>query len=91
MILERQVVCSAIRNKNGLIICGARHYDGIMHSQIMASTGDWSDYDTVDQGFIDQKGQFMTRQEAFLLANERGQIKRRVGGDEGKLFSENLY
>lgn len=46
------------------------------------------------QGFIDQRGTFMTREEAWKVAVESGQIKRRVGGDErngGTLYSENLY
>jgi hypothetical protein len=56
----------------------------------MSSNDDWTK-SQVEQGFIDQLGVFLTRQEAFAIASERGQIKRRVGGDEGKLFSENLY
>jgi hypothetical protein len=88
--MERQIVCAAIRNKNGRIICGARHYDSVMHSQILASNDDWTKSE-IDQGFIDQRGAFLTRQEAYIIATERGQIKRRVGGDDGKLFSENLY
>ena len=90
MQLERRVVCAAIRNDDGHIICGARHYDGIMHFQILSSKENWRK-DTVEQGFIDQDGIFLTREEAFLIATERGQIQRRVGGDSGKLFSENLY
>jgi hypothetical protein len=87
---EQHVVCAAIRNKSGRIICGARHYDGVMHSQILASNDDWTKSD-VEQGFIDQRGRFLTRQEAFAIATATGQIKYRVGGDKGKLFSENLY
>ncbi|MGZ8172982.1 hypothetical protein [Methylobacter sp.] len=90
MAIERLVVCAAIRNKYGRIICGARHYDGVMHSQIMASNDDWTRCN-VQQGFIDQKGVFLTRHEAYEIAVANGQIKRRVGGDDGKLFSENLY
>lgn len=88
-MIERQVVCAAIRNKSGRIICGARHYDGVMNSQILASNDDWTS--DIEQGFIDQRGVFLTRQEVHVIAAERGQIKRRVGGDDGKLFSENLY
>ena len=32
------VVCAAVRNKLGLVICGARHYDNIMR-EIMLQTG----------------------------------------------------
>lgn len=86
---ERIVVCSALQNlKTGLIICGARHFDKIMHDQIHAIGGDWDD---ADQGFIDQHGEFLTRETAYLIAKESGQIIKRVGGDNEKLFSENLY
>ena len=43
------------------------------------------------QGFVDQYGVFMSRQEAHAVALLNNQIKYRVGGDEFKLFSENLY
>jgi len=44
-----------------------------------------------EQGFVDQHGEFMTREEAHKVAIEAGQIIRRCGGDEERLFSENLY
>lgn len=47
-----------------------------------------------EQGFIDQHGAFMSRREAWEVAEAAGQIIRRVGGDEadgGTLYSENLY
>jgi hypothetical protein len=43
------------------------------------------------QGFIDQFGDFMTREEARKVALDAGQVRRRVGGDSERLFSENLY
>lgn len=47
-----------------------------------------------DQGFIDQFGAFMSRTEAWKVAEAAGQIIRRVDGDAvdgGTLYSENLY
>lgn len=82
------IVCAAIRNSNGGIICGPRHFDEIMRMQIDASTYYWKH---AEQGFVDQRGQFLTREQAHVIAKEAGQIIRRVGGDDGKLFSENLY
>lgn len=87
----QRVVCAANRNLlNGRIICGARHYDNIMHDQINASEGreGWLGS---EQGFIDQFGTFLTREEAHAIATNNGQIRRRCGGDATKLFSENLY
>ena len=46
------------------------------------------------QGFIDQYGVFMTRQEAWKVAEAADQINYRCGGDDkygGTLYSENLY
>jgi hypothetical protein len=49
---------------------------------------DYSDY---EQGFIDNKGNFLTREEAWVVAEREGQIIRRACSDEGVLYSENLY
>ena len=93
--MEQRIVCAAMRNSAGDIVTGARHYDGIMRQHIerlRESHGHdvWSKND-IAQGFIDQRGEFLTREEAHKVAAEAGQIIRRCGGDEGKLFSENLY
>jgi len=87
----RRVVCAA--NKYGdLMVLGARHFDMTMHNQIKVSPfmmavppASW------EQGFIDQRGVFMTREEAWEVAHDAGQIIRRVGGDGERLYSENLY
>jgi hypothetical protein len=85
----RWVVCAANRHKTrGIIICGARHWDEVMRGQVEAMG---EDYHSWDQGFIDQRGEWMTREEAHEVAKENGQIRRRCGGDAKRLFSENLY
>jgi hypothetical protein len=85
----RVVVCSAIKDEAGFVVCGPRHFDQVMvntiHPDARGYTGNF------EQGFIDQFGVFMTRQEAWEVAKAAGQIKYRCGGDEGVLFSENLY
>lgn len=43
------------------------------------------------QGFLTSTGRFVSREEAWGIALAAGQIVRRVGGDEGRLFSENLW
>jgi hypothetical protein len=88
-VKKRFVVCAALMNKvNSLIICGARHFDQVMQDQIREIGGEWGD---AEQGFIDQYGTFLTREMAWIIANESNQIIKRVGGDNAKLFSENLY
>ena len=88
-----RIVCAACRNEQGTIVCGPRHMDQIMWGQIHKSTEDW-EKGHVEQGFVDQRGNYLTREEAWVVASAAGQIIRRVGGDTingGKLFSENLY
>lgn len=87
----RRVVCAANQHREtGVIICGARHFDSIMRAQ-MNATGGFPFWNNCDQGFIDQRGVFLTRPDARRLAVEAGQIIRRCGGDSVKLYSENLY
>ena len=86
-VTPRRVVCAANRHEHtGLIICGARHWDKIMRAQNPYATPA-----NFEQGFIDQFGDWMTREEAWQVAMDQGQIRRRCGGDDGRLFSENLY
>lgn len=93
-----RIVCAANRyvgaNETYLLI-GARHWDAHMRRMIPylpksvhPHAVDW------EQGFIDQHENFLTRTEAWKIAEANGQINRRVGGDErdgGTLYSENLY
>ncbi len=84
-----RIVCAAVQNEfTKDIIIGIRHYDAIMRKQMELSP-QWGD--PAVQGFIDQFGKFYTREEAWVVAELNDQIIRRVGGDNGKLFSENLY
>ncbi|MFA5997459.1 MAG: hypothetical protein WC791_03115 [Candidatus Paceibacterota bacterium] len=90
--MQRRIVCAAIKNEAGDIICGARHNDSQMKKQIKQSTANWDrKTQKIVQGFIDQKNVFLTREEAFVIALLAGQIIRRCGGDQGRLYSENLY
>ncbi len=81
--IGRRVVCAALRSKtHDIIVCGPRHWDNLCRAP---SKDGW------EQGFVDQRGTFMTREEAWVVALEAGQIIRRVGGDGSRLFSENIY
>jgi hypothetical protein len=85
------VVCAAVRHRiTWRIIASARHYDPVMRAQMEAAEGA-SYWRGSEQGFIDQFGNFLTRKEAHDIAVENNQIRRRCGGDEDDLYSENLY
>lgn len=98
------IVSAAIRNYNNpeLIICGPRHgncLNAVNRFKLETPTSDnW------ECGFVDQNNNFLTRKEAWVVADKAGQIRRPYGlernydshrppnvGDEGLLFSENLY
>lgn len=90
--MERRIVCAALRLNDGTVICGARHFDSVM-TKIMgalnwAGTTKWR---AAEQGFIDQRGVFLTREQAYDLAAAAGQIIRVSGDENCRLFSENLY
>ena len=85
----RYIVCAAIRNHAGLIIPGPRHFDETMHKLIDALGGDWR---SAEQGFIDQNGVFLTREEAKIVADDADQlVMPDIKWDEEKLYSEDLY
>jgi len=98
----RLVVCAAVRlNETREVFCGARHGDclNLMH-RLGIKTGSSLN----EMGFVDQDNVFMTRVEAWSVADKAGQIRKPTSyernydshrppniGDEGMLFSENLY
>ena len=89
----RKVVCAAIRNADGEIICGVRHFDMLMYNQSKARA-DYESWRIAEQGFVDAEGKFLTREEAMIQAKAAGQeidIQRGCGGDPNTLYSEGLY
>ena len=94
---KRKVVCAACKHPNlDLILCGARHWDSVMNDQFrsMAMYGEKQGIALWEQGFIDQRGVFMDREEAMQVAKDAKQpidIKRGCGGSETVLYSEGLY
>lgn len=96
-LLGRRVVCAAIRAANGEVLLGIRHYSRDMHAQIERRSDGamFRHRHDPDQGFVDQHGVFMTREEAYQVAQAAGQIVRPEAcgnGLEGpKLYSEGLY
>lgn len=92
------VVCAANRDEStGLLICGPRHWDRVMRAQADAIFPK-EEFDRKtkklrfeDQGFIDQYGNFLTREQAKIIALRMGQvILNRDKGDK-ELYSEELY
>jgi len=97
MRTERRVVCAAIRAADGSILLGTRHYSKDMHAQIAARRDGEKFVRRLDddQGFVDQRGVFMSRYEAYRVAEAAGQIRYPEACGQGvegpKLYSEGLY
>lgn len=88
---EQRIVCAALCNERRQIICGVRHYDQIMAEQISISSRAGLSWYAAEQGFVDQRGNFFNRQDAWKIAVAAGQIKYPTTQDNDKLFSEHLY
>ncbi len=92
--MKQRIVCAACRYVPYLFIA-PRHFDSIMHSQIgMAGmSGEIKMHKgLVEQGFIDNKGKFLDRIEAYIVATKAGQIIEKTGDkDSVELFTEDIY
>lgn len=94
---HRRVVCAAIRATDGDVLLGIRHYSEDMHRQIDARRDGekFAHRHDEDQGFVDQHGVFMSREEAWEVADLKGQIRDYDACGNGlngpKLYSEGLY
>lgn len=91
---RRRVIAAA--NKYGdLILVGTRHGSPAMGNQMRAIREDRIiDAENMGksiQGFIDNHDVFMTREEAYIVARDAGQLNMlRIKGDSDELFSEDI-
>lgn len=78
-----KIVDAAIKYSDGEVATGKRHYQIIFLKSIegRSSIG-------AEQGFVDSKGNFLTREEAKEVALRAGQIKK---SHKGLLFSEDVW
>lgn len=97
--IQRRIVCAANRFelKSGgyLVVPGTRHYSKDM-AEVLDQLKDKLVTDHVsgnNQGFVDQWGEYFTREEALIIATHAGQINtvRTKGYPLDVLFSEDLY
>lgn len=85
---EQRVVCAAVHLKLGVVVCGPRHFDATMRKVIKQLRLTVRD---AEQGFVDQFGNFLTREQAWDVAKARGQIRTENSLCVGTLYSEDLY
>ena len=85
------VVCAAIRCKqHDITIASPSHFDTMTHKLLDAVKGYESNKWEWEYGFIDSRGNFLTREEALVVAEESRQHLFDAIRHE-RLFSENLY
>ena len=91
--IGHRIVCAA--NRYGtIVVAGVRHHDMLMNETIRLYKEHvgLDEEDKAEQGFVDNNGNFLSREEAWEVALVAGQILRRVGGDDrGRLFSDNMW
>ena len=87
---KRRIVCAANKFPDGTMILGVRHWDPVMREQARRIGYSEKSNGICQQGFLDNRQSFVTREEAWVVAMEAGQIIRRVGGDDDCLYSENI-
>ena len=88
----RRVVTAACRNPvTGKIFIGIRHYCPLMR-QAIEDSGEILGVNA-DQGFVDQWGNFLTRDEAWYIVsvNEEAHSLRYPLDEYETLYSENLH
>jgi hypothetical protein len=93
---QRRVVCAALRATDGDVLIGIRHYSKDMTKMIERNLMvKFCHLHDKNQGFVDQYGEYMSREEAYIVALDAGQILYPEACQEGtngmKLYSEGLY
>jgi len=95
LIKPQQIVVCAANRFNDVILCGARHFDSVMRNQIQHMDEEFKPLrknERWEQEFINQFGEFLTREEALQVVKESGQpFNADRNGSDTELFSEGLY
>lgn len=99
--IPERIVCAANR-AHGAIIMGLRHNDSFMMDGIKRVLAlEPSEYRrqwmrdflaTSAQGFVTNRGRWVDRAEAYIIASNQLQLVRKTGGLDNKtLYSEDVY
>lgn len=83
------IVCAACINGEGKVVPSVRHGDELMYN--VMDEEEVIRFHWV-QGFVTNRFSFVTRKEAWIIAERQGQIRNQLPCDHAKrLYSENLY
>lgn len=89
MILAAAITYQISKTKETVVLCGARHGD-ILKQLKGLGFSPRDGYKEIEQGFIDNYGNFLTRKEAYQYAKECGQLTHNIANRD-ELFSEDLW
>lgn len=92
MILASAVKYKIEANGKEVVLCGARHGDVFKQLEALGFEPR-KGYEEIEQGFIDHKNNFLTREEAYEHAKMCGQIGTTIAYEKGeeRLFGKKLY
>lgn len=87
----QHVVAAACRSADHkIVLVSARHWDGLMRRQSAVLGLDNYNFPIGEQGFIDQYGNYLSREEAAnLVIQNKQKLREPIRGTE--CYSENLY
>ena len=87
--VDALVVCAACIISEGKVVPSVRHGDKLMYN--VMDEEEVIRFHWV-QGFVTNRFSFITREEAWIIAERQGQIRNKLPCDSAKrLYSENLY
>ena len=89
--MEERIVSAANRSPDGLIVMCVRHGCDLFYNVVDYLYPQDHEYHDWEQGFVTNKYKFVTRQEAWIIADKQGQIIRDHDKCVGTLYSEHLY
>ena len=85
----QRIVAAALKYEDGTVVVGARHFDSFMQSQI-SWFSDQLQYMVPEQGFIDNRQEFLNRVDALEVAEKAKQIWVKLAPKQ-QLTSEDIY
>lgn len=86
------IVSSAAISPKGLVLASVRHDDNLFYNAVDNFKHQPKHYHDWIQGFLTNTYCFVTREEAWIIAERQNQIRNKLPCDDAKrLYSENLY
>ena len=89
--MEERIVSAANRSPDGLVVMCVRHGCDLFFGVVDEMFDEDKSYLDWEQGFVTNKYRFVSREEAWIIAEKQGQIIRDHDLCVGTLYSEHLY